>query len=291
MSENAGRWNKGLTKKIDSRVAQSAEKMLGRPAWSKGLTKEDNPSLQSTSEKLQQYVGEDRPWSNGLKAELTYADFAPFLESDGVDRARMAEVLDYCEETITAYMEKLSLPLSKKYIRERADEATIRLEKTTLETHVLKNGKIQVGCVMRETGHDRKVILRECNRHGLISYTRSILQGRCLTAVSQVLGNVDHQCEWKAWRFTNPKSGHRFRFDGYFPTHNLIVEFHGHQHYEFPSVYIKTQEDYFDLQERDRIKENLVRADGIHYLVIREDEPFDDESYLRERLEVEGVKL
>jgi len=291
MSRNAGRWNLGLTTETDERVARGAENMNGRPSWSKGLTKESHPSLKSTAEKLQQYAGENRPWSNGLEASLTYADFAPFLESDGVDRTKMAEALGYSEETITKYMRKLGLVLSKNHIQGRALAATIRLEKSTLETHALKNGKIQVGCVMKETGHDRKVILRECNRHGLVSYTRSILQGRCLTAVSQVLGGVEYKREWEARRFVNPKSGFRFRFDGYFPTHNLITEFFGHQHYKFPSIYVKTEEAYFDLQERDRIKENLARADGIHYLVIREDEPFDDESYLRGRLEAEGVKL
>lgn len=285
MSENAGRWNKGLTKETDERVAASAEKMVGRESWSKGLTKEEHPPLQSTSEKLQEYVGEKRPWSNGLEAELTYADFAPFLEADGVDRVKMAEDLNYCPVTITKYMDKLGLPLSKKYIRERSEAATIRLDKETLEQHTLKNGKVQVGKVMIETGHDRKVVIRECDRHGLPYFARNLRQTRCLSAISKVLNNAPFEQEWRSRKFMTER-GNFYRFDGYFPSHELIVEFHGHQHYEFPSVYVKTEEAYFAAQERDRIKENLVQADPVlRYLVVREDEPFDDVEWLRSRLQ------
>ena len=43
MAANAGRWNAGLTKDTDDRVAAQAEKMAGRTSWSKGLTKADHP--------------------------------------------------------------------------------------------------------------------------------------------------------------------------------------------------------------------------------------------------------
>lgn len=98
-----------------------------------------------------------------------------------------------------------------------------------------------------------------------------------------------YEQEWSPRRFTNPATGHRFRFDGYFPSHNLVVEFHGYQHYVFPSVYIKDEALYFALQERDRLKENLIQADPtLRYFLIREDEPYADPEYLRGRLLDEG---
>jgi hypothetical protein len=75
-----------------------------------------------------------------------------------------------------------------------------------------------------------------------------------------------------------------------FPSHDLVVEFHGYQHYVFPSVYIKEDKLYFELQERDRLKENLIHADPVlRYFLVREDEPYTDIAYLRGRLMDEGI--
>jgi len=108
--------------------------------------------------------------------------------------------------------------------------------------------------------------------------------------VAVVLGESLYLQEWKSWEFVNPPTGHRFRFDGYFPSHNLVVEFHGYQHYIFPSRHVTREEQYFALQERDRIKENLVRAHPVlRYFVVREDEPYTDADHLRKRLGDEGI--
>ena len=91
-------------------------------------------------------------------------------------------------------------------------------------------------------------------------------------------------------KFKNPKSGRRFRFDGYFSEIGLIVEFHGHQHYTFPNIYTKTEQNYLDLRERDRIKEEMIRnTPGLIYIKILEDEPFNNLEYIRERLIEIGV--
>jgi Zn ribbon nucleic-acid-binding protein len=297
MSASAG-WNRGLTKETDERVAHAAEAMRGRPAWSKGLTKETHPSLRQTSEKLMTWAGPARYWSNGLRADLSDVDFTPYLDETGaLDRKTMAEELDLSEptvtkymESITKYMESIGLRLSTKYVDARAERDTIRLEKEELLKFALLNGKIVVGQAMVGLGRDYKVIKRECARHELPTFNRRIRQTICLDAVSKALAGVAFEQEWEAMRFTNPSSGRRFRFDGYFPTHDLIVEFHGYQHWTFPSVYIKKEELYFALQGRDRIKENLIHGDPtLRYFVIREDEPYADPTYLRARLIDEGV--
>lgn len=57
MSANAGRWNVGLTKETDERVASSARRMLGREAWSTGLTKESDDRLQKTAQTVSKTRG------------------------------------------------------------------------------------------------------------------------------------------------------------------------------------------------------------------------------------------
>lgn len=291
MSENAGRWNKGHTKETDHRIAVAAESMKGRVGWSKGLTKADHPSLRSASDKLAALVGPDRPWSNGLKADLTQVDFTPYLDEMGaVDRKSMAEDLDLSEPTITKYMEAIGLRLSNKYVNARVERQVIRLEKDELLKFTLGNGKVVVAKAMVGLSKDYKVIRRECLRHGLPTFTHGIRQTLCLEAIAKALGSVSYKQEWESVKFVNPPTGHRFRFDGYFPSHDLIVEFHGYQHWVFPSVYIQRDELFFALQERDRIKENMIQADPVlRYFVVREDELYADAEYLRGRLIDEGV--
>lgn len=303
MSTNAGRWNDGLTKETDVRVAAQAEHRKGYESWSKGHTKETHPSLQSTSRKLQKYRGDERPWSNGLKASLEQVDFTPYLDETGaVDRKTMSEELGFSEPTITKYMEDAGLRLSTKYVEARveadkasgrfyemshksADLTTIRLSPEALEPYKQKDGKVMIGRAMRGLGHVYSVIKRECDRLNIPTRKTLVKQGICLQAVSQVLKGTLFQQEWRTHQFKNPISGHRFRFDGYFPDFNLVVEFHGYQHWTFPSVCIQKRELFDAMCERDRLKREMVEADGsLYYLELREDEPYADLDYIRARL-------
>lgn len=304
MSASAG-WNRGLTKETDERVAHAAEAMKGREVWNTGLTKEDHPSLRATSEKLQGYRGTARPWSNGLKADLSTVDFTPYLDETGaVDRQMMAVELGFSEPTITKYMEKIGLRLSSKYMDARVargvaegrfhemsrlgnEPRIVRLTPEQLEPFKLKNGKVSLAKAMRELGHVYTVIKRECDRLGIPTYTRLVQQTLCLDAVSKILGGASYEQEWHDPEFLNPLSGHRFRFDGFFPSvgpHGLLVEFHGLQHWVYPNPFHKTEADFQAGQERDRQKAEQVEADGrFLYLVLREDEPYADPAYLRGR--------
>jgi hypothetical protein len=270
---------------MDERVKAISDHRMGQPSWSKGLTKEDHPSLRSTSEKLSA-LKTGQPCSNGLKADLSDVDFTPFLDATGaVDRKAMAEELGLSEPTVTKYMKELGLRLSDERMEAAAERRVIRLERDVLEAFKLGNGKVVIGTAMVKLGHAYKVIKRECDRHGLPTYHHHIRQSICLEAVSRVLGDAPYVMEWESMRFINPPTGYRFRFDGYFSSHALVVEFHGYQHWVFPSVFIKQRAIFDALVERDRIKERLIRESGdLRLLVLREDEPYTDESYLRERL-------
>lgn len=288
MSENAGRWNKGLTKETDPRVAAHSEKMLGKPSWSKGLTAKDDPRLAETSRKLRQYVGENRPWADCNSLNLSWDDLKPFINGNGrVDHRQAMEDLGVCEATLRKYLARFNLKTCLKYVQERVEASTIRLEKETLETFSLGNGKVHIGRAMVGLGHSYSVIKRECDRNDLPTFHLRIRQNVCLKAVSEALGGVPYVEEWESVRFRNPPTGRRFRFDGYFKEVGLIVEFHGHQHYTFPSFYYKESNEagYLAQRKRDQIKRDLIaNAQDLILMEVREDEPYDNPDYLRGRL-------
>jgi len=294
MSANAGRWNKGLTKETHPSLRSASEKMRTKVPWSKGLTAMTDERLQQTVAKLKLYVGENRPWSNGLKADLTLEDFQPFLDDEGcVDRRAIVDETGLSWQTIFTYMQTFDLETSDKYVKERAEKQIIRLDKEVLERGLLGNGKVSVARVMRDTGHSFSVVKRECERHGLETFNRRGQQTLCLDAVSEALGGVPYEDEWRAWRFTNPLTGRRFRFDGYFKDVGLIVEYHGHQHFMFPNAYMIDESyegEWKAMLERDRVKrEQIEAAPDLTYMDIRYDEPCEDVSYLRGRLFQLGI--
>jgi predicted transcriptional regulator len=286
MSANAGRWNKGLTKETHPSLRSASEKMRGRVPWSKGLTAMTDERLQQTVAKLKLYVGENRPWSNGLKADLTLEDFQPFLDDEGcVDRRAIVEATGLSWRTIFTYMQSLDLETSDKYVRERSENQIIRLDREVLEQWALGNGKISVARVMRDTGHSFSVVKRECARHGLETFTRNGEQTLVLDAISEALGGKPYQMEWKDWRFVNPATGWRFKFDGYFPDVGLVVEYHGHQHYIFPNAWHykpEHTEAWHAMLERDRIKKEMIEASSdLTYLEVRFDDPLTSVDFYR----------
>ena len=121
----------------------------------------------------------------------------------------------------------------------------------------------------------------------------NVSQRKCLDAVREALGGAPYQEEWKSWSFTNPLTGHRFRFDGYYASIGLVVEFQGIFHYRFPNPWMKDESyrsEWEKLVERDRIKKQMIQTTpGLTYLEILEDEPFMDIQYLRGRLMGLGV--
>lgn len=284
MSKNAGRWNAGFTKANSSSLKAQSEKMLGKPSWSKGLTSQNHPSLQSTSEKLKLYIGENRPWHNGLRVDLTLEDVRPLLDEQGrVDRQK-AFSLDLSWHVVQKYMSTYGLEISDVNVKARAEAQVIRLTSEELLPYRLKNGKLVVAWAAKRLGYGTSTISREADRLGIPRLTK-LQQGACLGAVSEALDGLPWVEEWRDTLYRNPVTGHRYKFDGYFEDVGLIVEYHGYQHFIYPNAYHKTEEDFLDLRRRDAHKKALIKAaPGKHYLEVRYDQPFDDPVYLRGRL-------
>jgi hypothetical protein len=109
-------------------------------------------------------------------------------------------------------------------------------------------------------------------------------QERCLGLFERVLG-APYQREWSSDKYVNPLSGKRFKFDGCFESLKLLVEFHGYQHRVFPNRYNTSQEGFDRLRERDAEKARQVTTLGEYkILVVHDNEPWQDETHLRERL-------
>jgi len=284
MSINAGRWNKGLTAETDDRVRVAAIRRQGHRPWNKGLDQGD-ARIKAAIVKLKTYVGENRPWHNGLKAELTLEDFKPFMDARGnIDRKRITEELGLSWQTIFAYMKTFDLETSDVNVREVAEARTVRLSKEDLEQFCLANGKVSIGRARKATGHSYSVIRRECERHGLPMFNRRIRQTLCLETVAEALGGMEYMQEWMNRSFLNPKTGYPFKFDGYFKDVGLVVEYHGHQHFMFPNAFM-TDESYRGeweaMCERDRLKREMIEGSELMYLEFRYDEPYDDLMYVR----------
>jgi len=77
----------------------------------------------------------------------------------------------------------------------------------------------------------------------------------------------------------NPDTGRPLHIDAYFPGHNLIIEYDSKQHNRFMPFYHRTRQQFLNLQQRDRVKESLIKEHGI--LLIRIS---DKESRTKERI-------
>lgn len=224
-----------------------------------------------------------------FRRRFTLVDFAPYMEPDGtLDHHAAAKGLCVGLQIIKRTAQDLGVPRTKRHSLGRADYKKVILTEIDLAPFKLRNGKIAVGKAAQTLGYNHLTVLKNCVRLGLPVAHRAISQELFLDTVSRALGGAEYTQEWNPPGFTNRKTGGRFRFDGYFPSHNLLAEFHGLAHYTFPNPYHRTLDDYQRSQERDQAKQRL--AQGLYrLLVVRQDEPWDDVEYVRGRLALLGL--
>jgi transcription elongation factor Elf1 len=125
MSRNAGRWNKGLTKETDERVARSARNMEGRRAWSEGLTKEIDPRLRGMAENLSR-TRQRTHWTNGTEVRLTKAQLLQFrLKNGKVSVGKAMAALGHAFVTIRRECRRHGLPIAHTNVAEHFVVETI----------------------------------------------------------------------------------------------------------------------------------------------------------------------
>lgn len=225
---------------------------------------------------------------------LTLDSFKPFIESDGtVDHRAMMKEVGCSWPTLIRYMDQFGLKNSHKYVTAAGDARRILFSREEIEPFKMKNGKIDLAKFQVAMGISGPTARKECIRNGLPTARGCVYQKRCLEALSKALDGLSYEEEWTDPRFVNPPTGRYFRYDGYFKAIDLVVEFQGYQHRQFPNRFLPNESYrpiWDQMCERDRIKRELIESSpNLIYFEVLEEEPFDNVDYLRKRLTLEGI--
>lgn len=82
--------------------------------------------------------------------------------------------------------------------------------------------------------------------------------------------------------FDGCKDKYKLRFDFYLPEHNIIIEFHGEQHYKYVERFHRSQTGYIAHRNRDIIKSKWAEENNIWLLTI----PYNEIDILEEIIDV-----
>jgi hypothetical protein len=66
----------------------------------------------------------------------------------------------------------------------------------------------------------------------------------------------------------NPETGKCLELDCYDPEYKIAVEYNGIQHYEFPSAFHQTEEQFTNQIYRDRLKKKLCDENGVYLIPV-----------------------
>lgn len=77
--------------------------------------------------------------------------------------------------------------------------------------------------------------------------------------------NVPYKREYKFKDCVSPYTNRQLRFDFYIPSHNMIIEFHGDQHFT-PNIMMHKGDKFQRFQHHDAIKKQYVLDNGLTYI-------------------------
>ncbi len=66
----------------------------------------------------------------------------------------------------------------------------------------------------------------------------------------------------------NPKTNCSLEIDIYNEELNIACEYSGEQHYKFTPIFHKSNEDLINQQEKDKVKEQIIKTKGINFIVV-----------------------
>ena len=228
---------------------------------------------------------------------ISKADFDLFRDNKGtLDLREMALQMGCTVHTLRAHLKALGLPLrtTRKYRLRAQEKARIPVTVGQLAPFKLKNDKISLARAVVGLGLNFLTLKAKCRQLGLPWAHGNVAQHKCLLAVGAALGGMPYKEEWNFVDFVNPKTGCRFKFDGFFQSLGLLVEFQGCQHYTFPNKFMRSESyraHWEEMVSRDQAKREMALAAGMLYLEIREDEPYTNVAYLRGRLAQLGITV
>ena len=124
---------------------------------------------------------------------------------------------------------------------------------------------------------------KKATRQVLGTVRKTVSKGKCSkgqlrTAIvfSQLLQSSDYVME-TTWDWLVTSYGTLLYADIYFPKYNLVVEYHGQQHFIFPNFFHKTKKEFDDAVDRDLLKKKLLLSHGIKLIEWRFDEPLTED--------------
>tara|TARA_R110000822_G_scaffold272580_1_gene395088 strand:- start:384 stop:1121 length:738 start_codon:yes stop_codon:yes gene_type:complete len=154
-------------------------------------------------------------------------------------------------------------------------------EEFILKSKEIHGNRYDYSLVEYKKGKDKVIII--CDTHGEFLQTpfahssKSMKQGCPFCKISKgedeiekflIKNKIEYVREKRFGDCINPKTNKELPFDFYLPTHNLIIEYHGEQHYKEVPFFEKAGGGFEGRKYRDTIKEKFALAKEMSYLVI-----------------------
>ena len=102
-------------------------------------------------------------------------------------------------------------------------------------------------------------------RRSVKSGKTSKSQMRVALFISQILHNSHYEME-QTWDWLTTENNTLMYADIYFPKYNLVIEYHGEQHFIFPNYFHKTHKEFTDAKNRDILKKELISKNNIKFI-------------------------
>lgn len=158
--------------------------------------------------------------------------------------------------------------------------------KSNTEKFILKSQEIHgniydYSLVDYKTSKDKVIII--CDTHGEFLQSpqahssKSMRQGCPFCKISKgedevekylIKNKIKYVREKRFEGCINPKTGKKLPFDFFLPTYNIVIEYHGEQHYKKLPFFEKTGGGFEGRKYRDAIKEKFVLAEKMSYIII-----------------------
>lgn len=157
--------------------------------------------------------------------------------------------------------------------------------------------KYDYSLVKYKTGKDKVIII--CPKHGEFLQTPfahsspSMKQGCPHCNISKgedeiekylIKNNIEYTTQYTFIDCINPKTSKKLPFDFYLPEHNIIIEYHGEQHYKKTGYFEKRAGGLKELQYRDQIKKDYCQSKSTTFIEISYTEFNNIEKILKEKI-------
>jgi len=145
----------------------------------------------------------------------------------------------------------------------------------------LHGEKYDYSLVNYRTSKDKVIII--CKKHGEFLQTpnahicSSMKQGCPYCRISKgedevekylIKNNINYIREYKFNKCINPKTNKKLPFDFYVPDYNLVIEYHGEQHYKSTGYFEKNKNSFKERQYIDSIKKEFILKNKINNIKI-----------------------